>query len=154
MKRILFVVMAAVLAAGCSGYRQVRVDDLALGGFEFKGTSSAVIRIDAKVSNPSRHALSLESVDAVLVKEGKDFIAFSLDGCPSAAPCSDTTVVIPIRASVVDPIAIISSGLDFRSWDQDQFLIEGKAVVKADNGIKKTLRFRRMPLKEFLDLIK
>ena len=154
MRRFVLLLAAAVLLAGCAGYNEIRVEEAGLRSFRFNGTSSATIEINAVVNNPTRYSIAVETVDAVLFRTGKDFVRFSLEDVPSAAPGSVSTVVIPVRASVLDPVGIITAGLDFRSWRIDDFTVSGKVVFSADGRMKKTVRLRKVPLKDIAEKVK
>ena len=150
----MLLLAASLLLAGCAGYSEIRVEEVRLGSFRFNGTSSATIGLEATVDNPTRYTIALEEVDAVLLRGGKDFARFSLEGKPSVAPRSTSGVSIPVKASVLDPVGIITSGLDFGSWALDDFAVSGKAVFSADGGMKKTVRMKNVPLKEIVESIK
>ena len=154
MRRFVLLLAAALLVAGCAEYKQIKVDSVSIGSFRFNGTSSAVIELAADVDNPTRHTLYVESVDAVLLREGREFVLFSLQDTVSSGAGTRDVVMIPVKASVVDPISIITSGLDFSTWDMNLFTVEGKVVLKTDSGVKKTLRLRNVQLRELVNMFK
>lgn len=151
MRRIVLILSVILILAGCSDYRQISINDVTVGSFRFNGTSSATIVLVAKVDNPTGHAVSLEEIDAVVLREGKDFIGLSLEEKASAAPFSSSEISIPVRASVLDPVAIITAGLDFESWDLDNFVVDGKIVLASGGGMKKTLSLKKVPLKQLME---
>lgn len=59
----------------------------------------------ADVDNPTMHTISVEEVDAVLLREGKEFVRFTLEGTPSAGPGT--------RRSGEDSCAGVGTGPDF-----------------------------------------
>ena len=134
----MLLLVSALLAAGCAEYRQISVENVALAGFRFNGTSSATIELEV---------IFLDEVDAVLFREGKEFARFALEDKPSAAADTNSKVRIPVRASVSDPISIISAGLNLSSWNLDD-------LVKSDAGYKKTFRMKKTPVKDILRMIK
>ena len=153
----MLLLVSALLAAGCAEYRQVSVENVALAGFRFNGTSSATIELEADVYNPTPHVIFLDEVDAVLFREGKEFARFALEDKPSAnsfPSLKRTAVRIPVRASVSDPISIISAGLNLSSWNLDDLVVDGRIVVKSDAGYKKTFRMKKTPVKDILRMIK
>ena len=154
MRRIVLLLVAALMAAGCAEYRQISVDSVTLAGFRFNGTSSATIDLDADVCNPTAHVVSIDEVDAVLFREGKEFARFTLEDTPSAPADTCSKVRIPVRASVSDPISIISAGLNLSSWNLDDLVVDGRIVVKSDAGYKKTFRMKKTPVKDILRMIK
>ena len=154
MRRIVLLLMAALMAAGCAEYRQISVENVALAGFRFNGTSSATIELEADVYNPTPHVIFLDEVDAVLFREGREFARFTLEDTPSAPADTLSKVRIPVRASVMDPISIISAGLNFNSWNLDNLVVDGRIVLRSDAGYKKTLRMKKTPVKDILKMIK
>lgn len=154
MRRIVLLLSTLLLLTGCAEYRQISVDNVTVGSFRFNGTSSATIVLKALIDNPTGHTITLETLDAVLLREGKDFVKFSLDGAPAAAPRSKDTVDIPIKASVLDPISIITAGLDFKSWNMEDFVVDGKVVVRSDGGFRNTLNMKKTPLEDIVNGLK
>ena len=154
MRRIVLLLVSALLAAGCAEYRQITIENGALAGFRFNGTSSATIELEADVYNPTPHVIFLDEVDAVLFREGKEFARFALEDKPSAAADTGSKVRIPVRASGSDPISIISAGLNLSSWNLDDLVVDGRIVVKSDAGYKKTFRMKKTPVKDILKMIK
>lgn len=149
MRRIVYAFFAVVLLAGCSGYRQISIDNVAFSGLSFRSTSSAVIKLSADVCNPTDRPLSLESVDAVLLREGKDFVYFTLDGTPSVAQDTCSTVAFSLNAVAADPISILTAGLNFSSWDAGDYMVDGRLTVRYGN-MKKVFRVKKMPLEKFI----
>lgn len=154
MRRFILLLAAVLMFAGCAEYRQISVDNVSLAGFRFHGTSSATIEIQAEVENPTAHAISVQNVDAVLLRNGREFARFSLEEVPVAAPDTLSVVTVPLRATVSDPISIITAGLDFSSWDLDDFTVNGKITVRSDAGYKKTFRMKKTPARDLLKMIK
>lgn len=155
MRRIMLILSAAVmLLTGCTDYRQVRVEEVSLDSFRFKGTSSAVITLEVKVDNPTARTISVESVDAVLLREGKEFVRFTLQEAVHAAPGTESDVLLPVNASVLDPVAIITAGLNFSSWNLEDYVIDGRMTMCADGKMRKTVRLREVPLKDIVNSIK
>lgn len=147
MKKIIpLLLLVFLLSAGCTDYRKISVDDVSVSSFRFNSTSSAEITLDILVDNPTRRAVSLEVGDVVLYKEGKDFVLFELDGVPSAPPETKGAVTCLLRARVVDPLAAIAAGLNFRTWHKEDFTLSGKVVVKMEGAGKKTVKLKNIPL--------
>ena len=70
------------------------------------------------------------------------------------APDTDMTVIIPIEGKVVDPIGILSSGLDFKSWNKDNFSVEGTFTVKMGKCAKQRVRINNTPVRTILDYLR
>lgn len=154
MRKIIPLLLAVfLLAAGCTDYRKISVEDVSVSSFRFKSTSTAEIVLDVLVDNPTRRTVSLETGDLVLYKEGKDFVLFELDGVPSAPPETRGVVKFLVRARVVDPLAAIAAGLNFRTWHKEDFTLNGKIMVKMEGAGKKTVRLKNIPLERVIKYI-
>lgn len=154
MKRIVLLLAAVgLLLSGCTDYRQIRIEGVSLDSFRFNGTSSASITLNVQVNNPTDRTVAVESVDAVIMREGKEFVRISLEEKVQAAPEKVSGVLLPVRASVMDPVAIITSGLDFRSWHMEDYVVDGRIVLSADGKMKKTVKLRNVSLKEIVNSI-
>ena len=155
MRRIVLLLAAAVLLlSGCTDYRQIRIDGVTPGSFRFNGTSSATIELKVQVDNPTARTISVESVDAVLLREGKEFVRFTLQEAVHAAPGTESDVLLPVNASVLDPVAIITAGLNFSSWNLDDYIVNGRMTMSADGKMRKTVKLREVPLKDIVNSIK
>ena len=73
MRRIVLLLSTLLLLTGCAEYRQISVDNVTVGSFRFNGTSSATIVLKALIDNPTGHTITLDTLDAVLFRDGKDF---------------------------------------------------------------------------------
>ena len=73
---------------------------------------------------------------------------------PTLLSPTQSTVSLPVRASVLDPVGIISAGLDFRSWRLEDFVVDGSIVLSLDGKMKKTVRLREVPLKDIVNALK
>lgn len=149
MRKFVYFFIAVVLLAGCTEYRQISMDNMAVAGFSLSSTSSAAIKFKVDICNPTDRSLSLESLDAVLLREGKDFVYFSLEGRPSVAMDTCCTVAVHVKATAADPISILTAGLDFSSWNLEDYVVDGKLVFRLGN-MKKTVRVKKVPLEEFI----
>ena len=149
------LLMGLVIAiSSCENYKDIAVADFQLDGFQFKNTTSAQISVSAMVDNPTRTTLSIVAAEAVIKKQGRDFIELEIPKTYSVGPQTKQRLSVDIEASVLNPIEIIATGLNFASWDLEQFTVDGKITVKSDKGFKKVFRLNDEPLGEVLGVIK
>ena len=148
MRNLVLLAGLLVAISSCQNYRDIVVADFQLDGFQFKNTTSAQLNVSALVDNPTRATLSIMEGEAVIKKEGKDFIVLTIPQTYSVAPVSD------IEASVLNPIEIIATGLNFASWNLKQFTVDGKITVKSNKGFKKVFRLKDEPLEDVLKALK
>lgn len=154
MKRFTGLLLSVVLLWGCSDYRRIEVGNITLDSVRFINTATAAISLKADVKNPAKKAVVLENFDAVLFKEGKEFAQFCLADTSVAAPGENLAVPVKVEAKVLDHIALISTGLNLKSWNLDNFTVSGKFTVKMDGVPKKRIKFRNRPLKSIFGIIK
>lgn len=154
MRNLVLLVGLLVAISSCQNYRDIVVADFQLDGFQFKNTTSAQLNVSALVDNPTRATLSIIEGEAVIKKEGKDFIVLTIPQTYSVAPVSKQRVLIDIEASVLNPIEIIATGLNFASWNLKQFTVDGKITVKSNKGFKKVFRLKDEPLEDVLKALK
>lgn len=154
MRRILLLLASVIiLFTGCTDYSQIKIDGVSMDKVRFNGTASASIVLKVQVDNPTSRTVAVESVDAVLLREGREFARFSLDDRAVALP-GRSEASLPVRASVVDPVGIITAGLNFKSWDMDNFTVDGRLVLSLDGKMKKKVKLRNVPLKDIVNSIK
>lgn len=150
MKRIIFLFLALTAIISCTEYKEVSVSNLDIQSLKLKNATTADIQVSALVNNPTKHTLSLILADATLIKEGKEFAYFTLTDTVSVAPSTNGAVTITVEGRIVDPIAFLTTGLDFRSWSPDQFTVDGKCIVKSSQGYKKRIKLKDVPAKKLI----
>ncbi len=151
MKRIVFLfIIFTFLLTGCTQYKKIEIENVTLKSFKFKGTSSAQIVGLITVDNPTKYTIALDEMEAALLKEGKTFITFELVETSSVAPFSEAKVEVKIDAKVADPLAIITTGLDFNNWNKEDFTLNGKLTISSNGKSKKTVKMKNIPLEKVL----
>lgn len=146
--------MLLTVFSGCTDYRKISVDNVSLSSFRFRNTTSAEIVVSAEVDNPTKREISMTMGDAVLVKEGKDFVYFDLEGAPSVSPETKETVELKVNARVLDPLAAVAAGLNFRTWRKEDYTVRGKIVIRLEGAGKKTIKLKDVPLEDLINHIR
>ncbi len=155
MKRIiLLVIIFSVFLTGCSQYSQLGIGDIHFRSLKFKGTSTIEIKCDMEVDNPSKYTIAMEKLDAAIYKEGKVFAVFELVDTPEVPPMTEAKTDITLQAGIADPLAIITTGLDFNNWNTADFTIHGKIILTSDGKYKKAISLNHVPLDKVLSYIK
>ena len=117
MKRILTILLLTVLAAGCSDNdSQVTIKSYSIQevtGVSFsKGLANADVNMALDIDNPGPRQCALESLSAVLYKEDGPIIAeLTLNEAVTVEKRSSGTVIVPLKASFHNPVALMASGL-------------------------------------------
>lgn len=154
MKRFIRFILLIFLLSGCHNYNKIEVGNITVSSIEFKNTTTMSIDLAAHVNNPVDKNLVIESFDAVLYNEGKAFASFTLVGNPIAEANKRTVVPIEIEARAIDHIAIISMGLNYKSWNIDAMTVTGKLVLKFEDGGKRTIKVKNKSLKSIMRAVK
>lgn len=154
MRRFLFLAISMLLLVSCNDYRKIEVSNVSINSVKIKSTSKATLEVKAEVKNPTKKCISLLNAEGMLLKENKDFILFSLADTVTLAPGADMTLIIPVDGKVVDPIGILSSGLDFKSWNKDNFSVEAYFTVKMGKCPKQRVKINNTPVRTILDYLR
>ncbi len=155
MKKIIFlVIILSSLLTGCTQYRQLELGDITFRSLNFKNTTSIEITCDIEVKNPSKYVISVDKLDAALYKEDMIFAEFDLVDVPVIPAKSEEKVSVTLRATVSDPLALITTGLDFDNWNMEDFTIDGKIVLASDGKYKKVINLNHIPLDVVISYIR
>lgn len=57
---------------------------------------------------------------------------------------------ISINAHIVDPLSLLSGGLNISTWDVDNFRLTAKLTVGTDKGGKRVFKVKEMPIKNII----
>ena len=142
-----------LLLVSCNDYRKIEVSNVSINSVKIKSTSKATLEVKAEVKNPTKKCISLLNAEGMLLKENKD-ILFSLADTVTLAPGADMTIIIPVDGKVVDPIGILSSGLDIKSWNKDNFSVDGAFTVKMGKCVKQRVKINNTPVRTILDYLR
>lgn len=151
MKKTLLALVALVLCAGCAQYKDIHIDQIAIKQFNMTGLSSALVKVEATVNNPTRSKISLRGAQGCIKLDGKEMATFVLNDTLLFAPRVSSTQEGGITLKITD-IATLFSG----TMDLDQSLID-KVTLDVDASFKcgvakGTWNVTDMPAKNFIDL--
>lgn len=152
MKKICFLLLlSALMLCGCKQYKNVKVESVQLTSFQLLSTSKASIGFDLMVNNPSHSSLSLSVFEGVLLKNYTPFASFSLGNSPTIGPSTREMVRVNLDMEIIDPISLLSTGLNIKSWKSEDFLINTRLTVKSSSGIRKTFKFKEQPMDKIIN---
>lgn len=154
VEKIAILLLLAVIVTSCQQYKNIQVSELSIDEFKFENTTSAKISASVLVNNPTRSTISLADGNAVIKKEGKDFVALTIPTPAFIAPETKERVSIAIDADVLDPIGILTTGLNIASWDLKVFTLDGKITLKSSSGMKKVFKFKDEPIENVFKILK
>jgi len=152
MKKFLTVVLIVILAAnGCTNYRNVDIKSVQLSSFKFVSTSKANIELSYIISNPTTSTIILFSGNGIITRKGVDFAQLEIVRPDTLLPKSVKNGKIEINALLVDPLPLLSMGLNIEKWRVEDFKLSTKLVFKNARGGKKILRYKDVPLKNLIN---
>lgn len=154
IKIVPVILLLLLTVCSCNDYRKIAVGDVSLRSFRLKSTSSAEIGLVADVDNQSRHTLLCESAEGTITKEGKKFADFTLLEMSKAPAGERSKVNLRLAVKVVDPLALIASGLDLKTWREEEFAVDAKIVIRKEGGGKRTIKLKNVPAAKIIGYIK
>ena len=157
MKRSLLLLAAVLLFASChdasrdpviTGYRVQQVNGMGLGRDGM--TADLVLELD--VDNPSKARYTVESLQAVLYRNGDTarFAEATLQGSPEIGSGSGQTVLLPLSLQILRPLALLS-GFQ-RDFDLSQYCADIDLTI-SKGAFKKRIQKERMPLDQLKQLL-
>ena len=153
MKKFLLIIIAAAgILAGCTNYKNIRLEDVQMEKFRMSALTSADVTLKLEVSNPTNATFEIIGAEGTIYKEGGEFARISqVDNADVfVAPGTPSETSITLRVSLTDPFAAVSAGFNPKSWDPSKF--KADAVVWIRKGkMKKQFRFKDMPVKDLIE---
>jgi len=147
MNRSLFLAILVILATvSCTNYSNVDVKYVKLNSFKLVSTSKASIEFDYTVDNPTGSSIVISTADGIITKKGVDFAQLELMKSDTIPPRTLKSGKINIDITLLDPISLLSMGLNIASWRVEDFNVNAKVVIKTSSSHRKTLRFKNVPL--------
>lgn len=153
MKKFLTFILVLLFLGSCSYYKSIEVESAKLTTFKIESTSSVRVTFSLKVINDAKTSISVADISGTLYKDGNPFADVSLIDIPTIEACSTGCVPLNVKAKLINPIALLSTGLNIGKWKIDDFTVTGKLILKSGTGIRKTFKVRKMPLKKFVGLL-
>jgi hypothetical protein len=151
MKRFIFLLIATLFLLGsCQVYQNIDVKSVTVSNIDFVSTTSANISLVAEINNPNDVAILLNSFDGTVLKEYKAFATLALVSPSSIEANTQKKVNISINAHIVDPLSLLSGGLNISTWDVDNFRLTAKLTVGTDKGGKRVFKVKEIPIKNII----
>lgn len=151
MNRLLVSLLALVLlSTGCSKLREAEIKDVSIKGFQLINTSSANIEIEFVMDNPSGKIIVLSDANGLLKRGESNFANFTLVKADTIAPKSVSAYKLTFKVEIMDPLSLLSMGLNVSKWQYSDFKVDARAVVKLSGGGRKVLKFKDVPLENIV----
>lgn len=147
MKRLLVsLLFVSLLFTSCSKLGQVEVKAINIKNFKLLNTSSADLEVEFVINNPTNKTLVLSSADGFLKRGNVNFAMFSLGGCDTVAANRISVNRLIFRLNVIDPLSLLSMGLNLSQWKYSDFKVDARAVINPTPGRKRVIKIKDMPL--------
>ncbi len=147
MNRLLVsLLFVSLLFTSCTKLGQVQIKEVSVKSFKLINTSSADVEVQFVVDNPTNKELYLNSADGILKRSGVNFAMVSLGRCDTVAANSISVNNLVFRLDILDPLSLLSMGLNLSQWKYTDFKVDARAVIKPSIGRKRVVKIKDMPL--------
>lgn len=150
-KSLILCILAIMMAAGCSRFRDVALENIAVSQFNMTSLSSARIKISATLNNPTGGRIRLTQMNGALRLKDKQIALFSMDSALVFDARSTSTNEGVVSMKISDMSVLFSGTIDLDETLLQQIRLDIDATVKS-GGIKRTLHLSDIPAKELLEL--
>ncbi len=155
MKRISILISLCLLVlTSCTDYNAVSIHSVGLESFKLESTTKAKVIVSAVVNNPTSKVLILEGVEGILYRDTVKFANINLLEPTSVGSKIEEKVNITTELFLIDPIALLSTGLNFRNMRSDEFKVDGVVTVRPEGGCKKKFRIKGVPVTQLFEYFK
>lgn len=152
-KSIILLLALLIGVTSCSSYKEVQINDITLSRIKLRSTSSAEIKVNMEISNPTSSKFTLTQMHSTVMHKGAKFADIDTKEMHTINKRCDTTIAIPLDIKILDPLQLLSIGINYQSWNWEDFSADIKMTVKS-GSLKRTIRRNNVPLSELAKLIK
>lgn len=150
-KSLPLAIIIVLLTTACTNYKNIEVRSVSLSSFKLVSTSRASIELDYIINNPTASAIILSSGEGIITKKGLDFAQLEIPKPDTLPPRTIKSGKLVVNAVLLDPISLLSMGLNISSWKAEDFHVNTKMVFRTASGYKKTLKHKNIPLKDLIN---
>ena len=147
--RLLVLLAILVLTAGCNKYKEIAVTSFQVESFSPKGLRAVDAVVSVGVHNPTV-AFTLSDLKGT-VREGDKVLATMEGGPVSVAKKSDQVYHLPCSVTLGESLSLFQVLTLLKNMDFDGCVVDVSALVTLSNGLKKTLVYNDIPVRDLLD---
>lgn len=152
MKRlIILTLISSLLFAGCADFSEVDIKNVKLDKFNLVNTSRADINFKYLIDNPTNSTLIITAAEGFITKKGVNFAQLGLMKPDTIAPHAVSSNKIGFKVDLLDPISLLSMGLNISSWRIEDFNLNARITIKTAAGYKKVFKFKNVPLEKLVN---
>lgn len=145
-----FIVVAMVLQS-CINLSSVDVNSVSLSSFKLVNTSRADLTFEYTAENSTASPLVIASADGFIKKKGVNFAQMALlqpDTIPAGSVKKGT---LNVRFDLLDPISLLSMGLNISSWRAEDFNIDARVMLRSGEKRKRVIKVKEIPLENLIN---
>lgn len=147
--RLLILLAIVALAAGCNKIREINVTSFQVESFSPNGLRSVDAVVAIGVHNPTV-AFTISDLKGT-VRKGDGVLAV-LDGGPVAVEKkSDRVYRVPCSVTLGESLSFFQVLSLLKNMDLDGCVVDVSALVSLSNGLKKTLEYKDIPVRDLLE---
>ncbi len=143
--------MAVLMAAGCSRYKDISIENVVVKQFNMTSLSTAKIKIEATVNNPTGSRLFLKEVNGVVRLDDKQVASFTMDTTLLFAPRGISSSEGSLRLKITNMMTLFSGSFDLDESVLERLKLDLNATVRS-GGIKHHMKFMDIPAKNIFEL--
>ncbi len=150
-RRFFPFLFALLLFTSCSKLGDIELKGIEVKGIELITTTSAIIEMEYVIQNPSNSSLILRDADGFLKRGDVNFAQITLLSADTVASKRISVNRLRFRMDILDPLSLLSMGLNLSKWKFSDFVVDARAVVKPTGRRRKVIKLRNVPMDKLVD---
>ena len=152
--KLLLAITVIVLFFGlvsCVSYSKIDILSANLKQIQLKSSSELVLKAHLSVENNNNVEVYLSKMSGKLYRENKEFAVYDLLNASFAKPNDRTELELEFLVKLTNPLALLSMGLDLKSWDTRNILVDIRAELKQKKGSPKVFTRKKIQLDKLIN---
>ena len=147
--RLLVLLTILVLTAGCNKFKEIDVTSFQVESFAPRGLRAVDAVVSIGVHNPTV-AFTISDLVAT-VRDANGTLAILEGGPVSVAKKSDQTYQVPCSVALGENLSLFQVLNLLKSKALDDCVVDVSALVTLSNGLRKTLVYNDIPVRDLLE---
>ena len=146
--RLLTVLAILILAAGCNKFKEIEVTSFEVESFSPNGMRAVDAVALVGVHNPTVE-FTISDLHGI-VRDGENVIAYLEGGPVTVEKKSDLVYRLPCSVTLDENLSLFQVLSLLKNMDFDGCAVDLSALVTLKNGLKKTLEYNDIPVKDLM----
>jgi hypothetical protein len=147
--RLLTCLVILILAAGCNKFKEIELTSFEVESFSPKGMRAVDAVALVGVHNPTV-GFTISELKCT-VRDGENVIAY-LEGEPvTVEKKSDQVYKLPCSVTLDESLSLFQILTLLKNMDFEGCVVDLSALVTLSNGLKKTLEYKDIPVKDLME---